>query len=240
MAVSGRGVYEMLSREDWDVYQLGSPYWAGVGDRILAAGVNDDEFWEDLFQGKGGKGFSKRLDCPENRATLLQKYQQKYPGQPVVRSALNELLWKLMISSNLDFIDPNAEEPDTRPRDAQGRLMSAKDVQWQAWEAWCNNPETSMRLVQEKRRTDPGFAEFYAAQSAAERTVPVDGAVENLNLAPPQKVVSDEVEEFAARYRTMSLSELKKLLSPGLNPGGPAAAKRANELFQQAIACGRI
>ena len=117
----------MITKDDYDIYVLGSPYWAGVNDRILVSGVNDAEFWADFLEGKGGKGFKKHLDCAENRATLLSKYQQLYPTEPLIRTKLNDLLWKLMISGNPDFINPHEEPVDDRPRDAQGRLMLGQE-----------------------------------------------------------------------------------------------------------------
>jgi hypothetical protein len=234
-----------FDRDEIENYRLGSPLWSGLGDRILVSGVNDDEFWDDLAQGKGGKGFSKKLDCPENRATLIRKYAQTYPNEPIIRSALNDLLWKLMLACSPDFIDPHAtpEEPeDTRPRDSLGRVMSPKAIQWRDWTAWVTNPETSMRQITELRRTNPAFQEFYSHYSTQERTsTPVGDAVENLNVRQAaKKTVPADVQKFAAEYRTLSVQQLKTLLSPGLNPQGPAAAVEQQRLFDAACACGAI
>jgi hypothetical protein len=235
-----------FDRDEIENYRLGSPLWAGLNDRILVSGVNDEEFWDDLAQGKGGKGFSKKLDCPENRVTLVLKYTQAYPNQPIVRSELNELLWKLMLAANPDFIDPHAapEEPaDERPRDSLGRVMSPKALQWRDWTTWVTNPETLTRQITELRRTNPGFAEFYSHYAQLERTsTPVGDGVENLNVrrAPTKKSVPADVQKFAEEYRTMSVQQLKTLLSFGLNPSGPAAAARANKLFNDACSLGLI
>jgi hypothetical protein len=233
----------MITKDDYDIYVLGSPYWAGVNDRILVSGVNDAEFWADFPEGKGGRGFKKNLDCPENRGTLILKYRQRFPTEPVIRTKLNELLWKLLISGNPDFIDPHEEPVDDRPRDAQGRLMSPKALQWREWENWVNDPEASMCLVEELRRTNPGFAEFYATMSQRERvSTPVGDAVENMNVrqATAKKAVPADVLQFAQEYRTMSSAQVKTLLSPGLNPLGPAAAAENKRLFDAACACGAI
>jgi hypothetical protein len=234
-----------VDRDEIENYRFGSPLWSALNDRILVAGVNDDEFWEDLAQGRGGKGFAKRLDCPENRATLILKYTAAYPSAPIIRSALNDLLWRLMLSASQDFIDPHAtpEEPeDTRPRDSLGRVMSPKAIQWRDWTAWVNDPETSMRQITELRRTNPTFQEFYSHYAAQERTsTPVGDAVENLNVRPTKKyVVPADVQKFAAEYRALSVQQLKTLLSPGLNPQGPAAAAEQQRLFDAACACGAI
>jgi hypothetical protein len=233
-----------FDRDEIENYRYGSPLWAGLHDRILIPGVNDQEFWSDFLLGKGGKGFAKRLDCPENRGTLILKYRQLFPAEPVVRTKLNELLWKMMISGNQDLIDPNEEPEDLRPRDSQGRVMSSNAIQWRDWTAWVTNPETSMRQVNDLRRNNPGFAEFYAHYAQQERTsTPIGDSVQNLNVkqAPAKKaVVPADVQQFAAEYRTMSSAQVKTLLSSGLNPLGSAAAAKANQLFNDACALGLI
>jgi hypothetical protein len=165
----------MLTREDWDNYYLGSPYWHSLHDRILVGGVNDKEFWSDLFEGKGGKSFKKNLDCPENRLTLVQKYQELNPNAPIVRSHLNELAYRLMITGNPCFVYPHAEpeEPvDERPKDALGRPMSPKAIQWQQWEVWCSSPETKMADIKALRQSNKDFAEFYETTAARQRVDP--------------------------------------------------------------------
>lgn len=231
-----------FDRDEIENYRYGSPLWAGLHDRILFPGVNDEEFWSDFLKGKGGKGFAKRLDCPENRATLILKYRQQFPTEPIIRTKINELLWKLMISGNPDFVDPHQEPEDVRPRDSQGRVMSSKAIQWRDWTAWVTNPETSMRQINELKRVDAGFAEFFAHYSRQECTTQVGDAVENLNQrqAPVKKAVPPDVLQFAQEYPTMSTHQIKVLLSPGLNPLGPAAAAESKRLFDAACAFGAI
>lgn len=246
----------MLDKSDWNEY-AGCPneFFAAPGDRILHREIpeQEEEFWNDFFEGRNGKGFSK-IDCAENREMLLQKHAAATGYAPVVRSVLNELWRKYAITRGAfdhGFIDPNPEpEIDDRPRDAQGRLMSQKELDWQAWEAWVNDPETSMRQILEKRRSDPAFAEFYAHHSAAERTsTAVGDSVENLNVrqaAPStstptsRKIASPEVQRFAQDYRTMSTQQIKTLLSPGLNPLGPMDAARQQRLFEEACHFGLV
>jgi hypothetical protein len=229
-----------ITKEDFDVYQLGSKYWAGIGDRILVPGVNDAEFWDDVLAGKGGKGFKKHLDCVENRTTLIIKYRQLHPTEPIIRSLLNEVLWKLMISGNPDLIFPNEEPEDTRPRDSQGRVMSPKALRWQQFEEWCSNPETKMYDIEAFRRKDPEFAEFYTTQNKRQlQDTPVEDAAVSQS-APTKKAVPADVLKFAQEYRTMSSQQVKTLLSAGLNPLGPAAAAENKRLFDAACACGAI
>jgi hypothetical protein len=140
------------------------------------------------------------------------------------------------------------QEESERPRDSQCRLMNSKAIQWRDWENWVNDPETSMRAILEMRRTNPGFAEFYAHHSQNERTAaPVFDSVENVNVIQStastptsKKVASPEVQRFAQDYRTMSTQQIKTLLAPGLNPLGPVAAIKNQELFDHACAFGLI
>jgi hypothetical protein len=120
--------------------------------------------------------------------------------------------------------------------------MSPKALQWREWTTWANNPETSMRQINDLKRTDPGFAEFYAHYARQERSTEVGDRVENLNerKTPTKKTVPADVLRFAQEYRLLSTQQVKTLLSPGLNPLGPAAAAESNRLFEAACACGAI
>jgi hypothetical protein len=226
-------------RTEIENYVYGSDLWAGLHDRILVAGVNDREFWSDLFEGRGGKSFKKNLDCPENRLTLIEKYQELNPNEPIIRSYLNDLMHKLLISGNPCFIYPHLEPeapPDERPRDSQGRIMSPKAIQWREWEQWCSSLDTKMADIQNLRRTNPDFAEFY--HTTAERQRVTDDT--KPNTTPSKKAIPADVLRFAQEYRTLSTQQVKTLLSAGLNPLGPAAAAEAKRLFDAACACGAI
>jgi hypothetical protein len=243
----------MLTREDWNEFERVNEFFAAFGDRILHREIEEQEeaFWADFMAGQNGRGF-EQIDCEHNRELLLEKYAAVYgSGAPVVRSQLNALWRKFAISYGVfaaGFVDPNAveEEIDNRPRDAQGHFLSQKEIQWQRWSDWCNNPETRTKDILEKKRLDPAFREFYEHQTAAERTSVGDG-VENLNgrQAPPStptstRVASDEVRQFASDYMRLPTAEIKKLLSPGMNPGGAPAAKKAQHLFDEAVRFGLL
>jgi hypothetical protein len=242
-----------LTKSDWNEYAgMPNEFFAAPGDRILHREIPEQEeaFWSDFLQGRNGSGFAK-IDCSENRELLLQKYAAASGHALVVRSALNAFWRKFAITRaafDHGFINPHEDTmvqqmlEAERPRDSEGRLLSAKQIQWQQWESWVNDPETSMRQVLEKRRTDPAFAEFYAHHSAAERTsTTVGDRVENLNVKHSTKnAVPVDVQKFAIEYRTLPTSKIKAMLSPGLNPEGPAAAAEANRLFTAAIDAGLL
>ncbi len=252
----------MLTREDWDFYP-GCPneYFAAPGDRILHPEIPEqvEEFWNDFMQGQNGSGFAK-IDCPENRELLMQKYAVASGYALVVRSALNAFWRKFAITRSAfdhGFINPHEDEmvqqmlEAERPRDAQGRLLSQTDIQQQEWIAWLNNPETSTRAIEQKKRTDASFAAFYrglyASQIQSDDPM-VDTNVRN-NMRQPapstitptsRKVASPEVQRFAADYVRMSTEQVKKLLSPVLNPNGPADAARQQTLFEEACKYGLV
>jgi hypothetical protein len=238
---------------DWNEYVGPNEFWAAPGDRILHPEIDEQAelFWQEFFEGPNGRGF-ENIDCEHNRELLLEKYAALCgSGAPVVRSQLNALWRKFAISYGVfeaGFVDPNAteEEVDDRPRDAQGRIISQKELQWREWADWCNDVETPTKAILEKRRLDPAFREFYEYHTAVERTSVGDGA-ENLNSRqmPPStptstRVASNEVRQFAVDYMRLPTSEIKKLLSPGLNPGGAAAARKAQHLFDQAVIFGLL
>jgi hypothetical protein len=233
-------------RDEIQGYVYGSDLWAGLNDRILVQGVNDQQFWSDLFEGKGGKSFKKNLDCPENRETLIEKYQEINGDAPIVRSHLNELAYRLMISGNpcFAYIHLQPEAPaDERPRDALGRIMSPKALLWRDFENWCNDPERKMSEIESLRRSNADFAEFYTTTAASQRIN--DDPMQDINvklnmLTPSKKAVPADVLKFAQEYRTMSSAQVKTLLTPGLNQLGPAAAAEAKRLFDAACACGAI
>jgi hypothetical protein len=246
-----------MDKSDWNEY-AGCPneFFAAPGDRILHREIpeQEEEFWNDFLEGRNGKGFSK-IDCPENRETLLQKHAAATGYAPVVRSVLNELWRKYAITRGAfdhGFIDPNPEsEIDDRPRDAEGRQLSQTDIQQQAWIAWLNDPETSTRAIEQKKRTDASFAAFYRSLyvSQIQSDDPmVDTNVRN-NMRQPapstitptsRKVASPEVQRFAAEYIRMSTEQVKKLLSPVLNQNGPADAARQQTLFEEACKYGLV
>jgi hypothetical protein len=221
-------------------YVWGSDLWAALNDRVLVQGVNDEQFWQDLFEGTGGKSFKKNLDCPENRLTLIQKYQQINGNEPIVRSHLNELAYRLMISGNPCFIYPHFEPEapaDDRPRDSLGRIMSPKALLWREFETWCSDPERKMSEIESLRRSNPDFQEFYSAQNKLRLQENAD-AIQSVQ--PTKKAVPAEVQRFAAEYRTMPTDRLRTLLSPGRNPLGPADAARAQSLYDAALSAGLI
>jgi hypothetical protein len=220
--------------------------WAGMADPILLPGTNDEIFWSHLLQ--KCPGFSKHLDCPENRNVALVVYCQKFSGSPIICSEMNTLIRKLISIAYEGFKDPNekpAEPVDTRPRDRNGRLMSPKAIQWQQWEQWTNNPETSMRQIEALKNANPEFREFYVASLRKEiSSTEVGDSVENLlEPQPPTKkkiagVDEEELRLWCQQYRTLPMTEVRKILSPAQS--GQVVADHNNKLLEAGIAAGLL
>jgi hypothetical protein len=227
-------------------YVMGSDLWAGMADPILKPGVNDSVFWGLLNQ--KCPGFAKHLDSPENRNVALVLYCQKFPGTPIICSEMNTLIRKLISIAYEGFTDPNAKpaEPiDARPRDALGRIMSPKALRFRDWSTWVNNPETSMKQIQELRRTNQEFAEFYATMSARERqSEQVGDAVVNLlePQAPSKKKITgvdeEELRLWCQQYRTLPMDEVRKIMSA--SQSGQTVADHNKKLLEAGIAAGLI
>jgi hypothetical protein len=218
-------------------YRFGSPLWAGDQDPILHYGVNENIFWNFVLL--RSRGFAKHLDSPDNRATAVAVCIQRF-GTPVVASELSELILKLISIQYPGFTDPNAKpaEPvDTRPRDKAGRLMSPKAILWQQYEAWVADPETSMKQINEKRRTDSSFAEFYSTMGERQRLESkVGDEVTNLNANrdPQTKKVPEEVQLWAQQCRLLPVQELRRIMSPAAV--GSIVAAENKRLFDIAVA----
>jgi hypothetical protein len=198
-------------------YTLGSDLWAGDQDPILKYGVNEETFWKYVLL--RSKGFARHLDSENNRATAVAVYIQRF-GTPVIASELSELILKLISIQYSGFTDPNAapaELADTRPRDRNGRLMSPKAIQWQEWEAWVSNPETSMKQVEALRQSNPEFREFFSTISQKQRpeTPLAQYDVLNANRDPDGSKLPDEVYTWAAQCPTLPVDELRRIMSPG-------------------------
>jgi hypothetical protein len=228
-------------REEIDNFVMGSDLWAGMADPILVHGVNDSVFW-DLLREKF-KGW-KHLDCEQNRSTAITVFIQKNFGQPIVCSELRDLIFKLCSIQFPGFVDPHAAPPapvDERPRDRNGRLMSPKAQKWAEFEKWVNDAQTSSRQVDVRRNSDPEFREFYSTMLRREiSSTTVGDGVEDLNTtkAPTKKSVPEEVQLWAQDYRTRSIAEIRRVMSPAMV--GPKVAALNQSMFDQATAAGLI
>jgi hypothetical protein len=241
----------MIDRSDWDTYSGPNEFFAGLDDRILHREIPEQEeaFWADFMEGRNGNGFAK-IDCPENRELLLQKYAAFYGSSaPIVRSQLNEIWRRYVITygaSDAGFIDPNAveEEQTVDPGAAEAARLAE-------YEAFSNDPETSTKMINERKRTDAGYARYF--NERLQQEIRSDDPMQEINVrnnwrqpalstktSTSRRVAPTEVQQFAVQYARMSTEQLKTLLSPVLNPNGPADAARVKRLFDDACAYGLV
>ncbi len=216
-----------MSNEQSEIehYEFGSALWAGQNDPVLVKGTNDEVFWNSFLGARGGKGFS-RIDCDENRTILLQKYEARCVGQPIVRSQLSQLWYMLMISHCPDFVDPQGEEPAER-------VVSPE----QEYREWMEGK--SELQIRERRASDRAFAAFYTASNRAQVLTDDPMANQNYhnNIRTEKANVSQGLRDFAAEYQRTPVAEVKRRLSPATNPAGHLEFSRN---FEAALSAGLL
>jgi hypothetical protein len=114
---------------------------------------------------------------------------------------------------------------DNVERDKLGRPLSPKAIQWKRWEEWCNDPKTKMADINNLRRTDAKFAEFYQYQTNLRvNEEGVHDAVVAIGTAAVRQdtsiVRTADLKNFADVYRHMSSDDVRKQSSPSINPNG--------------------
>jgi hypothetical protein len=116
------------------------------------------------------------------------------------------------------------KEPEVE-RDKLGRPLSPKAKQWKRWEEFCNDPKTKMADINNLRRTDAKFAEFYKYQNnlrVNEEGVQ-DGvvAVGTATVRQDKSIsITNDLRRFADEYRHTGSSDVRRLSSAALNPNG--------------------
>jgi hypothetical protein len=198
------------------------------------------EFKESEF---GSRLLAEGLTTGTHLDQILEEAQRRFGRDDVNMQEFTRTAKSLWMAGDLQPETPEVasvqDEPDVE-RDRLGRPLSGKAKQWKRWQEWCNDPNTTMKEIQELRRTNAAFAEFYANQSAQERAGGVGDAAKNLleMRSPMIKTVSPEVRQFADDYRHMTTEQLKKILSPAMV--GAEAAAHYQQLFDQCVANGLI
>jgi hypothetical protein len=132
--------------------------------------------------------------------------------------------------------EPAAPVVDDRPRTKTGALMTPAQIKWSEFRKFSET--ASMSEINLRKKSDPEFAAYVRKSMEAEMSSEPVETAENLNAnrTPQTRGTSADVQAFATWYRTAPATEVKKKLSPGMNPDGPAAAKEANRLFDAACA----
>jgi hypothetical protein len=161
---------------------------------------------------------------------------------------LSVALHNLILAGQIQPKDKEVEEPlesptvDLTPRDKNGRALTQAQLVWSEMTRFAN--DSSMDAIRQRKNIDPKFRSFMATNLTREmQEQPVGDGVTNLNANKERQnhgEVREDVKAFAIRYRTMSAADVKKLLSPGMNPDGAEAAAKANWLFNEACRDGLI
>jgi hypothetical protein len=79
----------------------------------------------------------------------------------VMATTLKQLMLAGVIAKRQD-LRPAA--PISEPREAVTQL-TPEETQEQEWTRWCNDPQTPMHAIKQKRMVDPAFAQFYNRQT---------------------------------------------------------------------------
>jgi hypothetical protein len=220
-----------MVRDRDDMYQfvLGSRYWNGYADRILVPEVQEaaDLFWQDIYDsGSDGERFAD-LDTDGNRAILLAAYRRTYGDDPITQRRLLAVLHGLLLTfafDNPNYVDPNAAPVDTR---------SAQEKRWAEYAEWVDARDTSMRMIEDRKRRDADFANWYRA--ALQSQIVSDDPMRAVNNPTPKAAtVSAELRAFALEYRTMPTKTIREKLSPAYNPLGWQEFTKMRDLADQA------
>lgn len=185
-----------------------------------------------------GKETQKLLDAVE-----MLFGTDGYASLNQLATALNTLILSGQVTPReQDDAEPLPEpKADTTPRDRNGKALTQEQLDWSEMTRFAN--ESSMDAIRQRKNIDAKFRAFLATNYRREMvSTPVHDGVTNLNAnrQAQQSGVPADVLAYATRYRTISSSDMRKELSPGMNPLGPAAAKEANRLFEAAVASGLI
>ena len=166
---------------------------------------------------------SQGLETKRNIKTILSAAREAAGRKDVSLKEFETAAKQLLLNGDLQ---PEQElaaptEPDVE-RDRLGRPLSPKAKQWKRWQEWCNDPNTKMAEIQNLRRTNSEFAEFFANQSAQERAGGVGDAVEAFGTQAVRQdksvKITQQLNDFVLAYRVMSAAEIKKNSTLATNP----------------------
>jgi hypothetical protein len=99
-------------------------------------------------------------------------------------------------------------EPDTRPKDKNGKLLSPQQIQWSEYRQFAET--ASMAEVNRRKQTDAGFASFVLKNMQREMSQEIDDAVTPLGTSSlPRHDASNELVVFARKYSVEPVANLK-------------------------------
>jgi hypothetical protein len=160
---------------------------------------------------------------------IIAKFRRVYGNDPIVFGDLVSFAEDLLLSGGLRAPEP--VEPETK--------LSPSQQKWSEYRIYSENHSSSE--CRNRAASDPGYASF--VRLSLEREVADRGPQlinRNANRTATKKAIPADVAAYAERYRTLSIDAVRKELSPGVNPLGPAAAAEAQRLFDASCAAGLI
>jgi len=211
-------------------------YYGEILNWELEDAANNDRFAAAFFETPVGQEIKKAgLKTTANVYEIVALAQERAGRVEITIPEAEDAAKELFLNWELQPKRKRAEEPPAP------KPLSSSQLAWSEYRIFSES-HTSAEC-KARARVDAGYATFvrknYERQFAAS---PVGDAVVNLNEKTPttKKAVATDVVAYAARYRTMSADAVRKELSPGMNPQGPAAAAEANRLFEASCAAGLI
>jgi hypothetical protein len=216
---------------------MAQEYYGEILNWELGDAANNDRFAAAFFETPVGQEIKKAgLKTSDNVYAIVGLAQEQASGRveitvPEAEAAARELF----LAGDLQPKQKKVEQPPAP------KSLTASQQVWSEYRIFSES-HTSAEC-RARARVDVGYGNFmrknYEREFAAS---PVGDAVVNLNEKTPtkKKAVSADVAAYAARYRTMSADVVRKELSPGMNPSGPAAAAEAKRLFDASCAAGLI
>lgn len=193
------------------------------------------QFADEFEQTEVGKEFFAMYgpDTVESAWDLaIEKYRKVRGNEPIALGDFVDFVDALLLSGGLQR--PAAPAP-------KEKKLSPSQQKWSEYRVF--SEEHSMSECRARAQQDSAYASFMHKnfeREAAENRDPNGLVSLNANRTPTKKGVPADVVAYAERYRTMSSDAVRRELSPGMNPLGPAAAAEANRLFQAGCDAGLI
>lgn len=168
--------------------------------KLFLRGLQDTEVGQKIVQ--KDLWTEENLEMITTRATAIGGPAFTF-AQFVVAADLLDRLGKLVEP------EPEPEVVDERPRDKNGKLLSAAQIQWKEFREWAQAPGRSIAEIHARRHKDAAFNNFYLKSLQGEmNSHPVETA--NAAGAPTERIhANDHLREFAQKYQREPSPNLK-------------------------------
>jgi hypothetical protein len=183
-------------------------------------------FIRDFRAGNVGSQIKEAaLDTGENLDAILEDAQAQTGREDVNLREYEASARRMWLIGDLKPKKATAPVVDDVERDKLGRPLSSKALQWKRWEEWCNDPKTKSADIAQLRKNDAKFREFFEYQYKLRLSEEPVGdrcdAVGTAAIRQDKSVrVTQALRDFAAAYRVIPTSEVRRLSSPAMNPSG--------------------